>query len=263
MSIQKSPHLGDATQRFSNRVENYVKYRPGYSPRLIEVLKEGCQLTADCVVADIGSGTGHLTELFLKHGNLVYAVEPNREMREAADRSLRRYPNYRSVEGRAESTGLADNSVDFVAVGRALHWFDLRKAFQEFCRILRSAGWVVVVRLQRKNSSSFMVEYDQLLLTYAKDHETMSARKEELKLRLEAAAFEQRSIEEKRLVDFEGLVGQTLSYSITPSEGRESYHPMRESLRRLFERHEKDGRVTFEYAMEVQYGRCRQWTREP
>src|SRR5262245_7470678 len=97
----------DPTQRFSSRVENYIKYRPRYPPAVSETLTAECQLTPASRVADIGSGTGILTELFLQNGNQVFAVEPNREMREAAERLLPHSPNFHSIEGRAEATTLA------------------------------------------------------------------------------------------------------------------------------------------------------------
>lgn len=98
--------MADTVDRFSNRVENYVKYRPGYPPQIITLLKEKCGLTPQSIVADIGSGTGILSELLLKNGNTVLGVEPGREMRRAAERLLKDYKSFKSVEGTAEQTGL-------------------------------------------------------------------------------------------------------------------------------------------------------------
>src|SRR5947209_11876909 len=126
----------DSTSRFSSRVENYIRYRPGYPQSVVELLAGECGLTPTSVVADVGSGTGILTELFLRNGNTVYGVEPNREMREAGEGLLAGYPNFHSVDGRAEATGLPDASVDFVTAGQAFHWFDAQGARAEFSRIL-------------------------------------------------------------------------------------------------------------------------------
>src|SRR4051812_35067235 len=100
------------TERFSSRVENYVKYRPGYPAAVVPLLETACGFTRESVVADIGSGTGILAEVWLKHGNPVFAVEPNGPMREAAERLLTAYPAFTSVPGTAEATTLADHSVD-------------------------------------------------------------------------------------------------------------------------------------------------------
>ena len=116
--------MTDSTRRFSSRVENYIKYRPGYPPAIINLLEGECGLTSRSVVADVGSGTGILAELFLRHGNRVYGVEPNREMRAAGERLLRNYPNFVSIAGTAETTTLDEQSVDFVTAGQAFHWFD-------------------------------------------------------------------------------------------------------------------------------------------
>src|SRR5215813_6736491 len=120
--------MSDSTQRFSSRVENYIKYRPGYPNEIVETLRYECGLTPDSIIADVGSGTGILTEMFLRNGNLGYGVEPNREMREAAERLLKDYPRFRIVAARAEDIPLGDASVDFVTAGQAFHWFDWEKA---------------------------------------------------------------------------------------------------------------------------------------
>ncbi len=124
--------MSNATQRFSSRVENYVKYRPHYPQEIINYLKETCQLTPESIVTDIGSGTGFLTELFLQNGNCVCGVEPNQQMREAGKRFLKDYPRFTSVAGTAEETTLPIASVDFIVAGQAFHWFDREKTKTEF-----------------------------------------------------------------------------------------------------------------------------------
>src|SRR5438876_6048912 len=137
--------MPDPTQRFSNRVENYVRYRPGYPKEVLTLLKAECGLKADSIIADIGSGTGILAELFLASGNRVFGVEPNREMREAGERLLQAYPRFTSIAGTAEATTLPNQSVDFITAGQAFHWFDRAQCLREFERILRPGGWVVLV----------------------------------------------------------------------------------------------------------------------
>src|SRR4029077_13490966 len=134
----------DAKQRFSNRVADYVRYRPGYPSAVLDALRNECSLRPGHVIADIGSGTGFLSELFLKNGNRVYGVEPNTEMRQAGEEYLASYDNFSSIEGSAESTTLSDSSVDFVTAGQAFHWFERDAARAEFIRILKPAGWVVI-----------------------------------------------------------------------------------------------------------------------
>src|SRR5882724_7915678 len=126
--------VSDSTQRFSSRVENYVRYRPGYPSGVAELLRSKCGLTSDSIIADIAFGTGIFTKLLLENGNRVFGVEPNAAMREAGEEFLTGYPRFTSVTGTAEATTLPDHGVDFVTAAQAAHWFDLKKARLEFMR---------------------------------------------------------------------------------------------------------------------------------
>ena len=139
----------NATSRFSDRVENYVRYRPGYPPEILPVLSAECGLTRDHVIADIASGTGIWTRTLLENGNPVYAVEPNVDMRQAGDRLLADFPRFTSVAGSAEATTLPDASVDFVTAAQAAHWFDRPRTRREFLRILKPQGWLVLLWNER------------------------------------------------------------------------------------------------------------------
>src|ERR1700757_2147313 len=116
--------FADAKQRFSNRVADYLRYRPGYPTAARDVLRRECNLQPGHAIADIGSGTGFLSELFLKNGNRVFGVEPNDAMRQAGEEYLAEYDNFTSITGSAEASTLDDGSVDFVVSGQAFHWFE-------------------------------------------------------------------------------------------------------------------------------------------
>ncbi len=151
----------DSKERFSNRVEDYVRYRPGYPRAVLDLLREECGFAPESVVADIGSGTGILTQMLLENGNVVYGVEPNAEMRAAGESLLQRYARFRSVAGSAEATTLPDASVDFVFVGQAFHWFEPKAARAEFERVLKPRGWVAVIWNERKkDATAFLREYE-------------------------------------------------------------------------------------------------------
>src|SRR5260370_9872745 len=142
--------FADAKERCANRVAAYVRYRPGYPAAVLDLLPTDCGLRAGHVVADIGSGTGFLSELFLKNGNRVYGVEPNTEMRRAGEECLASYDGFSSIEGSAESATLADSSIDFVTAGQAFHWFEPNAARSEFLRILKAGRWVVIAWNDRR-----------------------------------------------------------------------------------------------------------------
>src|SRR6266849_5725481 len=154
--------MEDSLPRFTRRVENYVKYRPGYPQAIIDLLQKECQLTTNAVIADVGSGTGKLTELFLKNGYRVLGIEPDTDMRAAAEQLLQKYPRFTSIAAPAEATTLADQSVDVVTAGQAFHWFDRELARREFARILVPNGWVVLVsNIQRTAGTPFLVALEQ------------------------------------------------------------------------------------------------------
>ena len=143
-------YLIDPKKRFSSRVENYIKYRPNYPSKIIDFFIDNKLLSKKSVVADIGSGTGILSELFLKNGNKVYGVEPNNEMRKAAEIFLQKYPNFISIDGSAEETRLQEESVDLITAGQAFHWFNTKEAKKEFKRILKSDGSVTLIWNNRR-----------------------------------------------------------------------------------------------------------------
>jgi SAM-dependent methyltransferase len=246
----------NSTQRFSSRVDNYIRYRPGYPHEIMEVLKQECGLKPQCVLADIGSGTGLLSRMFLMNGNHVYGVEPNRDMREAGERLLSAYTTFHSVAGTAEDTTLADRSLDFVAAAQAAHWFDREKARREFIRILKPGGWAVLIWNERCTDTPFLRDYEQLLLTYATDYQLV--RHEHTTASIDyffaPAPFECRALNTHQEFDYPSLEGRLLSSSYTPQSDDARHAPMLEELRRIFEIHKEEGRVFFAYKTRLFYG---------
>ncbi len=250
--------MSDPTRRFTGRVENYARYRPSYPRAVLDLLQRECGLTDASVVADVGSGTGILSELFLSNGNRVYAVEPNKEMRDAAEGRLGDRPNFTSVQGTAEATTLEAGSVDFVVAGQAFHWFDVEGARSEFGRILRPGGWVALIWNARRNGTTpFLAAYERLLRAYRTDSGDVEVwmRNEEL-----SAAFfnpdpyETATFDNYQALDLDGLKGRLLSVSYLPAEGEPSADDMMREAEELFHQHESDGKVIVEYDTKVFYG---------
>ncbi|HEY8203259.1 MAG TPA: class I SAM-dependent methyltransferase [Pyrinomonadaceae bacterium] len=250
----------DPTKRFSNRVENYLKYRPRYPAEIIPLLKRECGLTPDSIIADVGSGTGFLTELFLRHGNRVFGVEPNAEMRGAGEQLLASYPNFTSIDGTAESTTLADASVDFVTVGQAFHWFDRATVGREFRRILKENGCVVIIwNGYRVDRTPLLAGYHEVLLRYGSDYREVRREIEDTSVEsfFRPDKFKVARLDFQQQFDFEGLKGRLLSASFAPQQGDSNYEPMIQELRRVFEANQTDGKVVFDYDTEVYYGQLR------
>jgi SAM-dependent methyltransferase len=252
--------MADSIKRFSSRVENYIKYRPGYPGEIINLLASQCALTPESVIADIGSGTGILSELFLQHGNRVYGVEPNREMHAAAEQYLKGYAYFTSIDGKAEATMLADDSVDFVIAGQAFHWFDQEKARREFVRILKPEGWVILIWNERRLSSTpFLRAYEELFLKYGTDYEQVRHENvyEDIASFFAPGGFRAATFDNFQTLDFDGLQGRAVSASYTPEPGHSNYGPMLEELVQIFQSHQEDGKVTIEYDTKIYYGHLR------
>jgi SAM-dependent methyltransferase len=249
--------MSDPLTRFSNRSDNYAKFRPGYPAGVIEILKEDCGLSGTSVIADIGSGTGILSELFLQNGNSVVAIEPNAAMRQVAERLLQRYGKFRSINAAAEATTLETGSVDFVTAAQAFHWFDRARAKREFERVLKPAGWVVLIWNERRlDSTVFLRAYEDLLLRYGTDYEKVRHEKvtREIAEFFSPESFELKTLENAQHFDFESLKGRLLSSSYAPDQDHPKFAPMLEELKGIFDANQQDGIVSFKYETKVYYG---------
>ena len=252
----------DPTRRFSNRVRDYVRYRPSYPDAVITGLRDANILRPGAVVADIGSGTGLLTRLFLDAGHPVFGIEPNTDMRLAGEEQLRAYERFASLAGTAEATTLPDHSVDVVAAGQAFHWFDRAKTKCEFQRILRTengGGSVVLVWNERRvGTSGFLGAYEKLLQNFATDYAAVDHRQMTPEIIAEfysPAEVTMRSMEHRQVFDYEGLEGRLLSSSYAPARGEPRSAEMLAELRRIFDVHQMDGRVVLEYDTQVYVGK--------
>jgi len=249
----------DPKKRFSSRVERYIKYRPGYPQDLGNFLKKKGILTSNSIIADIGSGTGILSELFLKEGNIVYGVEPNIDMRTSAENLLDIYSKFISIDGSAEFTTLEDDMIDIITVGQAFHWFNLEKARLEFIRILKPEGWVVLIWNRRKSlSNEFLKEYEKFLLKYGTDYKAIEKSKLDFNEFFMGDKGETKynkiTFENHQIFDYEGLEGRLLSTSYIPLNDHPKYNDMLFELKELFKKFQKNNRIKFEYTTEVIYG---------
>ena len=243
-------------ERFSSRVDTYVRFRPSYPKQIIATMERECGLTRDSVIADIASGTGIFTKLLLDHDNRVFGVEPNAEMRRAGEEFLAGYSEFTSVNGTAEATTLQDKCLDFVTAAQAGHWFDRQKSRQEFARILKRGGWAVLVWNERKTDSTpFLRDYEDLLLRYGTDYNEVRHEHTVVGEFFEPRPYEERTFPLQQVFDYEGLEGRLMSSSYAPGPGHPSHVPMLRELRRIFERHQHNGKVAIEYSTRMFYGR--------
>jgi SAM-dependent methyltransferase len=244
--------FADSKNRFSSRVADYLRYRPHYPIGVLDLLREHSGLSPAHAIADIGSGTGFLAELFLTIGNAVFGVEPNKEMREAGEEYLAAYPRFTSVNASAESTSLPSASIDFVTAGQAFHWFAPEATRREFVRILRPDGWVAIVWNDRSTSStSFADAYEDLLQRFGTDYARVKdsyPQSKDIRAFFEHQKFLSRELPNYQIFDLDGLRGRLRSSSYAPAEGHPNFAPMMGELDNLFYEYQREGRLRMEFS---------------
>ena len=247
------------TERFTGRAEVYDRYRQRYSNReILPLLDAWCGLQSDWLIADIGAGTGMLSEVFLANGNPVLAVEPNSEMRAACAQLVGKWLRLSVLNGAAEATGLEDSSVDIVAAGRALHWFNIPLALVEFRRILRPGGWMTLISLGRsKATDEQSVAFEHLLREHAIDptYRGSGYRVHEDLQDLFASDYHQAQIHGQEHLEWDAFLGSAMSYSVTPNEDSPSFPAFAEALRKHFNIYAVGGKLTMPTTCWVTAGR--------
>jgi ubiquinone/menaquinone biosynthesis C-methylase UbiE len=250
--------LSDPTKRFSDRVDNYVKYRPGYPPEVLTYLKDECNLPGGAVIADIGAGTGIFTRLLLDAGYLVKAIEPNQPMLAAAKMMLGHYENFIPVDGIAEATTLEESSVDCVVCAQAFHWFNSGRTRVEFERILKPGCKVALVWNNRSvDADAFLKAYDDLLKNNSVDYNKVNHQNVndiDFKAFFKEGNYQLKRFPNEQIFDEDGLIGRAFSSSYVPPEDSDEGKKFLQMLKDIFNRYNVDGKVVFRYDTEVYTG---------
>jgi ubiquinone/menaquinone biosynthesis C-methylase UbiE len=244
-------------KRFDGRAEIYSKYRPRYPLEVLHRLEKEIGFDREKVLADIGSGTGILSELFLENGNTVYCVEPNKEMRMTAESYLNRFaPRFISVDGTAEKTNLSDNSIDLIVVGQALHWFNIEETRQEFRRILRRKGYVVIVYNFRKKEGEVEEAYAKVTDKFARNKAgTPDVDDAYIRRFLRNSKFKKSVIPNSQTLDFKGMLGRLASTSSMPLPGSQDWVRVEKKVQEIFGKYSDNGLVVLHYDTIVYVGR--------
>jgi ubiquinone/menaquinone biosynthesis C-methylase UbiE len=245
-------------ERFTNRVEDYKKYRPSYPSRVISFLIEKCSLSSSSTIADIGSGTGIFTKQLLEKGFTVKSVEPNESMRKQAEDDLSSFSKFESINGCAENTTLESGSIDLITCCQSFHWFDHDKCKVEFQRITKGDGWVALIWNERLSDTPFMMEFNSLLKDEFLEFANRRVINEEVISSFYAPSpYQVLKCPNKQILDLRGVKGRLSSSSYAPQEGEEGHDEAFEKLERLFEEHNENGFVDFNYSAAVYLGRIK------
>jgi SAM-dependent methyltransferase len=246
------------TERFSDRVQDYVRYRPTNPPEVIDLLQTECGLREGSPVADVGAGTGIFTRQLLDAGATVYAVEPNPAMRAAAEGASGAHPRFRSIAAPAEATTLPEGAVDIVTCAQAWHWFANAETRAEFARILRPDGWLFLVWNERSTEATpFLEAYEDVLRRCAPDYLRVRHREFDAKRLDEVFAPEpmrRATFPNSQRLDGDGFLGRVMSSSYAPKPGDPRHEPLMAELRRIFNAHQENGEIDFRYTTECYYG---------
>jgi len=244
-------------ERFSNRAELYLKYRPSYPDVLLQLLEQEAGFSPSSCIADIGSGTGFSSELLLKCGCKVFGVEPNDAMRQIAEGYLKHYPEFVSQKGSAGKTLLPNQSVDGILCAQSFHWFHDSATLQEFRRIARPDAKLAIVWYDRDEAHPFQQAYQELIDRYAIDYQLISHKQisdEEISTFFGHSGYQKFIIPHEQRLDLDGLIGRTLSCSYMPNEHSVNYVEMLDAVRSLFSRFEEDGILIFAYVLRIYIG---------
>ena len=253
--ISELPFLTPTT-RFSNRADNFVKFRPGYPQEVIPFLEQQLSLQKDFCIADIGSGTGLFAEPLLQKGYKVICIEPSEDMRNAAQTRLGHYTNFTSRCHKAESTGLRSTSVDLITVAQAFHWLDPEETRKEFQRLLKPGGHIVLAWNIQKTDTPFLKAYADLKETYRIDESpTTESDEQQIAELFYPGRFRKIIFPNVQLLNFDALKGQLLSVSHSPLPGHPSYETMISALVQLFVACNENGFVRMEFETTLYWGR--------
>ena len=259
-NIAKLSSVTRPTERFSARADHYRRYRPSYPSAALDLLAARCGLRAGTVVADVGSGTGILSEQLLERGAQVIGIEPNDAMRKAAEESLAAEPRFRSVAATAEETTLPQASVDLWVAGQAFHWFDAPLTRLEALRVVRSGGFAALLWNERPpEPGAFLTEYEALLHRHAAEYSTITARRADEATMQEflGSTMQVARFPNHQTLDYVGLEGRLLSSSYAPRPGHPEHEPMLKELRALFERYQCNGEIVFPYETRVYFAQIK------
>jgi ubiquinone/menaquinone biosynthesis C-methylase UbiE len=241
----------NSTKIFSKTTDFYDKARPSYPEELFNFLENKFKINSTHVIADIGSGTGIFTRLWLDRSYHVISVEPNNDMRKIVEESLNHYPYFKSIAASAEATNLETNSIDIITAATAFHWFNLELARSEFKRILKPGGLCILIWNIRDNTFPIMQDYESMMRLYVKDYNKVVANhylyyNEIIDLfnpnRIEISEFSN-----SQTLNLNAFKERILSTSYSPKLGEANYKKLLLAAENLFNKYQSSKVIKLHY----------------
>ena len=245
--------MKDNTKRFSDRVDNYQRFRPSYTDETIDYISNNFGLSKQSVLADIGSGTGIFTEKILPRCKKVYAIEPNTEMRTAAEKRLSMNKSFQSINGTSENTTLDNESIDAITVAQAFHWFNIEETKKEFNRILKKDAVVFLIWNNRVTNTSFLKAYEEILVNKIPEYTVVNHNNITVDI-IKAFLIRDYSkviFKNNQIFDLEGVLGRLSSSSYTPKKDTKEYEIIKAEIVKIFNQYSTDGVISFNYNTEI------------
>lgn len=242
------------TSIFSHKANYYAKYRWHYVPEAIDYIVKVSDLKKDAAIADIGSGTGILTELLLAKAKTVYAVEPNAEMRLKAEERLGEQFAFRSVDGKGESTTLPDQCVELITAAHSLHWMEPADAKREFRRILKPEGWLATVN-NVNLENDFLEAWEEAMNECSFDFSPKEMRLKAFNPDDYFIAYEVMEFPFRLLHTLDSWIGASLSIAFAPSDFDAAFGEYLEAVSDVFHLFSKNEHVEIHGVTEARVGR--------
>lgn len=233
------------TDIFTGKANNYAKYRPTYSREFIEYLYSDVGFKKESVIADIGSGTGILSELLLERSETVYCIEPNDDMMSIAKNVLENYKGFKPINAPAENTTLVNNSIDFITVAQAFHWFDTDQFKHECIKILKERGKVILIWNRMDMQTDIVLENEKINRELGSNfkgfHNGINPDDNRaLGTFFKNGKYERRQFDNDLIFAMDNFIGRNISSSHAPKEGDENYNSYISALKSLFDAYSVD-----------------------
>lgn len=234
---------------FQGKAHLYAKYRPQYSKQYVRFLQEGLNLCSDSTVADVGAGTGIHTKIIAEITDKVFAIEPDAEMLQECQLLLGSERRVKMVQGTAEDTGLATACIDYITVAQAFHLFDRDKSLNEFKRVLRPSGKLVLVWNSKEHDNDLFYDNEEVIKKYCPNYcrkiHARSFYKDSYKdcFTPSSYTFTRFHQDSTEFLDEETFIMRTLSASYAITAADQNYNAMIEELKSVFKRHATNGVV--------------------